>query len=90
MIDNCPLTNLSKRELTNTIRSLNFAVVDLSEYLDTHPCCNKALSLHNKYSKQLREAEAVYERKFGALTIFAPVDNWDWVCNRWPWERGNC
>lgn len=90
MIDNCPLTSLSQRDLTNTIRSLNFAIVELSEYLDTHPGCNKALTLHKKYSRRLCEAEEVYEKRFGALTIYSPVDNWDWVCNMWPWERGNC
>lgn len=89
MMENCSLTSLSKNDLTNTIRSLSFAVLELALYLDTHPTSHKALALHNKYSKRLCEAKEVYENRFGALNLFSPVENWDWVCNSWPWERGN-
>ena len=40
-----------RREMIQEIRSLDFAIVELALYLDTHPEDEKALCLHRKYTK---------------------------------------
>ena len=81
--------NLSKAELMNMIQSYAFAINDLTLYLDTHGDDEKALALHNKYAKELRNLIDNYERRFGPLTQFCPCNSWRWVANPWPWEGGN-
>lgn len=79
----------SRKELINKIRSLDFAVVELSLYLDTHNTDRKALNLHKEYSEALKELKEKYEKLYGPLSFYCPDNKWRWVQNPWPWERGN-
>ena len=78
----------TKAEMLQKIRCLDFAVVELSEYLDTHPDDKKALCLHNKYSKELKELCDKYQKVYGPLTIEYPCNKWRWLEEPWPWEGG--
>ena len=40
----------SRREMIKKIRCLDFAIVELAQYLDTHPEDKKALALHKEYA----------------------------------------
>ena len=85
----CSSNQKSKEELLKEIMELDFAVNDLALYLDTHPCCQKALMLHNEYAMKLEKLKKEYTRHYGPLSIFDEVDSWTtWVENPWPWERG--
>ena len=44
-----------RRTMINEIRSLDFAINELALYLDTHPDDQKALCLHRKYCKEIRD-----------------------------------
>ena len=79
----------NREELMKKIMQYKFAVNDLSLYLDTHPNDRNALRLHNEYVKELKEAEKCYEEKFGPLTFETQMDTWQWIEDKWPWERGN-
>ena len=79
----------TRREMMQQIQSLNFAIIELGLYLDTHPEDQKALCLHNKYCKELDELEEQYQKAFGPLTIKFPCNKWRWLEEPWPWERGN-
>ncbi len=81
--------NLSKAELMNCIQSYAFAVNDLTLYLDTHKKDEKALELHNKYTRELKDYVDSYEKKYGPLTMYCPCNSWRWIANPWPWEGGN-
>ena len=78
-----------RREMINEIRSLDFAINELALYLDTHPDDQKALCLHRKYCKEVKDLKDKYQRMFGPLTIFYPCNKWRWLEEPWPWERGN-
>ncbi len=65
-----------------------FAVNDISLYLDTHPQDRNALKLHNKYVEEYQEAKNYYEKNYGPLSIFTPMENWSWGYDKWPWEGG--
>ena len=79
----------TREELMKKIMQYKFAVNDLSLYLDTHPNDRNALKLHNEYVKELKEVEKCYEEKFGPLTFETQMDTWQWIEDKWPWERGN-
>ena len=78
-----------RRTMINEIRSLDFAINELALYLDTHPDDQKALCLHRKYCKEIRDLKDKYQKMFGPLTIFYPCNKWRWLEEPWPWERGD-
>lgn len=79
-----------KQEMLNKLRSLNFAILELAEYLDTHPCDKKALCLHREYAERYRDLKDKYQKMFGPLTIDFPCNEWKWIDEPWPWEGGMC
>ena len=78
-----------RRTMINEIRSLDFAINELALYLDTHPDDQKALCLHRKYCKEIRDLKDKYQKMFGPLTIFYPCNKWRWLEEPWPWEGGD-
>ncbi len=80
----------SKREeMIEQIKSLNFAVIELGLYLDTHPEDQRALCLHREYTKSLKNLKDAYQKVYGPLSIYYPCNKWRWLKEPWPWERGN-
>lgn len=72
------------------IRELAFASGDLGLYLDTHPKDINALRLHREYSKELMELKDEYQKMYGPLTMHYPSkDEWRWIDEPLPWQRGN-
>ena len=80
----------TRQEMLNNIRCLNFAIVELAEYLDTHPDDRKAICLHREYCQQYRELTDSYQKVYGPLTIHFPCNKWRWLEEPWPWEGGMC
>ena len=68
----------TRKELIKKIRSLDFAIVELAEYLDTH----------QEYANALMELKEKYLRIYGPLDIKFPCNKWRWIEEPWPWERG--
>lgn len=81
--------NRVRAEMMKQIKCLSFAVVDISEYLDTHPDDRKAICLHREYCNQLESLKNKYQRVFGPLTIYYPCNKWRWLEEPWPWERSD-
>ena len=79
--------NCERRKMLMKIKELSFAVVDLGLYLDTHPEDNKALCLHRRYSKELKDIKDKYQKVYGPLSIYFPCNKWRWIEEPWPWER---
>ena len=59
--DSCEMANDNRvdcdmrREMIQEIRCHEFAITELALYLDTHPEDEKALCLHRKYCKKLKD-----------------------------------
>lgn len=87
--DTCEDKTETRCEMLQNIRSLSFAVVELTQYLDTHPDDRKALALHREYANKLHSLKEKYQRVFGPLTIDFPCNKWRWLEGPWPWERGS-
>ena len=84
----CNDKNMTRKEMLKKIKCLRFAIIELALYLDTHPDDTKALCLHNKYSKELKEICDKYQKVYGPLTIEYPCNKWRWLEEPWPWEGG--
>lgn len=77
----------SKDELMKKIMEYKFAIIELALYLDTHPTDNKALCMHNDYTRKCKELTDKYQKLYGPLTIDCPCNKWRWIEMPWPWER---
>jgi len=89
MEDNRDCNEMETRaEMLKKIKCLRFAVIELGLYLDTHPDDKKALCLHRKYAKELKELSDKYQKVYGPLTIEYPCNKWRWLEEPWPWEGG--
>ena len=82
---NSDCKNETRSEMLKRIKCLQFAIVELAQYLDTHPDDEKALCLHNKYCRELKDLEDKYQKVYGPLTINYPCNKWRWLEGPWPW-----
>ena len=70
------------------IQKLNFAVLDLALFLDTHPNDPVALYRHHAYATQYKQYREAYEAQYGPLcnTTADMADTWRYINSPWPWE----
>ena len=61
----CEEFNQTKEEMMDRIKGLNFAIIELGLYLDTHKDDERALCLHRKYAKEYRELTDKYQKVYG-------------------------
>ena len=85
--DEC--NNITREKMLKEIKSLQFAIIELGLYLDTHPEDERALCLHRKYARESKELKDKYQKVYGPLTVNFPCNKWRWIEEPWPWERGN-
>lgn len=75
--NNC--NDTTREDMINQIKDLKFAIVELGLYLNTHPEDERALCLHRKYTRELRDLEDKYQKVYGPLTINFPCNKWRWI-----------
>ncbi|MGE5558374.1 MAG: spore coat protein CotJB [Bacillota bacterium] len=68
------------------IMALEFTLVDLHLYLDTHPSDSKALSDYNTIFAQLSTLKNNYEETYGPITPRPSARPWQWISEPWPWD----
>lgn len=77
------------------IQALEFVLVELGLYLDTHQGDTEAFELYKQYAAMEKEARMKYEASHGPLfqRSTANSKNWGaWLSDPWPWnfhEGGN-
>ena len=78
-----------KTMLMRKIQMIDFMLLDLSLYLDTHPKCSHGIAYYNKYKEIRKELDKAYNEKYGSFSITEqmPQDKWSWVDGPWPWEK---
>lgn len=78
---------MSKKELLRQITAVNFVLVDLHLYLNTHPNDREALAKYNSLAMQSRMLRENYEGCFGPLSYGScSAYPWQWINEPWPWE----
>ena len=73
-----------------TLRALDFAIVETVLYLDAYPESKEALAYYHTLLGERAQVAAQYEKQHGPLTV---LDNesataWEWIQTPWPWEYG--
>lgn len=75
--------------MRDRISAYDFAMWEMTLYLDTHPNDGEAMELMEAYRRKRGELMDCYERRFGPwVTASHEVrgDRWSWVDSPWPWE----
>lgn len=70
------------------LQALEFVVLELGLYLDTHPDDEEAFSLFRQYVAMEKAAKTAFESKYGPLfqSSTAANDNYRWLEGPWPWS----
>ncbi len=76
----CPLGEL---------QALEFVLVELALYLDTHQADSEAFALFQQYAALEKAGREKYEAMYGPITLSATADHKNWGCwikDPWPWN----
>lgn len=71
------------------LQAVDFVIVELTLYLDTHPDDQDAVQQYNSYVQQRKKIKREFEKHFGSLTSFGYSYSrfpWDWKEAPWPWQ----
>lgn len=71
------------------LQAVDFALVELTLYLDTHPTDKQAMAQHAQLAEKRQGLVAEFEAKFGPLTATSPRQTgglWRYDESPWPWE----
>lgn len=70
------------------LQALEFVLVELGLYLDTHQDDKEAFALFQKYAAMEKEGRERYEAKHGPLTQAATASGecFNWLADPWPWN----
>ena len=69
------------------LQALEFVLVELGAYLDTHPADAEALAMFRECAALERSARMDYEERFGPLTQSAGSgERYAWLDDPWPWN----
>ena len=86
-----------KEQMFYEIGIVDFVVVELTEFLDTHPSCKEALEYFNHYSKIRNQMVEEFSQKYYPITANDAVcgKEWTWGEAPLPWEtcaqqKGGC
>ena len=78
----------SGESLLDTIQALDFALFEVTLYLDAYCDDCQALELYHRLLEQRRVAAEKYEAEIGPLTFRGnrSCTQWDWVNQPYPWD----
>lgn len=79
-------------QLFRDIGVIDFVIIEMQLYLDTHPTDKEAMDYLSHYVRMKNQAMREYAMKFGPLRISdadgCSQNEWKWVMQPWPWEGG--
>ena len=71
------------------LQKVDFALVELSLYLNTHPSDLEAIRQFNRLAQQRARIAGEFEMKYGPLMQFGHSYSrypWQWPNTPWPWQ----
>lgn len=75
--------------LMEQLQSVDFVLVDLTLYLDTHPNDLEAINQFNHYAKERKKLKKAVESIYGPLQQYGNSYSaypWNWNDSPWPWQ----
>lgn len=76
-------------EILEELQAVDFVLVELTLYLDTHPTDTKAIEQFNAYAKHRNDIKYEFESRFGPLQQYGNSYSdakWSWHSSPWPWQ----
>jgi len=76
-------------KLLHELQQLDFVLVELTLYLDTHPYDMQAVQQFNQFAQRRLQVAQAYESRYGPLLQFGHSFSrypWDWSNAPWPWQ----
>lgn len=76
-------------QLLGELQSVDFVLVELTLYLDTHPDDNQALTQFTQFQRRKMTLTQQFEQSFGPMKQFgnSPTGStWAWDDAPWPWQ----
>ncbi|MRH42371.1 spore coat protein CotJB [Aquibacillus halophilus] len=76
-------------ELLEQIQAIDFVLVELNLYLDTHPQDYDAILQFNNFTYESKQLKKLFEKQFGPLMHFGRSYSnypWNWDDQPWPWQ----
>jgi spore coat protein JB len=71
------------------LQAVDFVLVELNLYLDTHPDDLASLQQYNQFAQKRMELCYQFELEFGPMKHFGQSftkQPWQWVETPWPWQ----
>jgi len=76
-------------QLMEQLQAVDFVLVELTLYLDTHNDDLEAINQFNHYVKERKHLKKAFESQFGPLLQFGNSYSsypWNWDDTPWPWQ----
>jgi spore coat protein JB len=76
-------------QLMHQLQAVDFVLVELTLYLDTHRHDMEALNQYNHYAQERWRIAQEFESLFGPLMHFGHSCSgypWQWADEPWPWQ----
>jgi spore coat protein JB len=71
------------------LQAVDFVLVELTLYLDTHPDDLGAIQQYNQFAQKRMQIARQFELEFGPLMHFGhsyTKQPWQWIEPPWPWQ----
>lgn len=71
------------------LQAVDFVLVELTLYLDTHPDDFEAINQFNQFARERKRLKKVIESNYGPLMQYGNSYSgypWDWNEGPWPWQ----
>lgn len=71
------------------LQAVDFVLVELTLYLDTHPDDFEAINQFNQFAKERKRLKKIIESNYGPLMQYGNSYSgypWDWNDGPWPWQ----
>lgn len=78
-----------KEMMLSELMSIDFTIIELNLYLNTHPNDQYALNMYNASVQKASLLRMNYERLYGPLTARYAQSKypWQWIKSPWPWQN---
>lgn len=86
---NPPAVPESYYKMMYDLQAVDFVLVELTLYLDTHPNDLAAIQQYNQFAQKRKSMAQEFELEFGPLMPFGHAyskNPWQWVDTPWPWQ----
>lgn len=71
------------------LQAIDFVLVELTLYLDTHPQDVQAIQQYNQCAQHRMHLAGRFEQEFGPLQHYGRSFSkhpWQWIDTPWPWQ----